>query len=408
LPAFARAVLGAWWWLAPLALALAVRGWWWGVVDTQPVTDFAWYFDRAASIARGDGYAVDGAPTAYWPVGWPALLGFVFAVWGPSLVAAKATNLALGALACALTAAVGARFGLGRAGACAAGLCHAALPGTWAYATVLASEPLVVVASLGALAALRPGRPWPVCLAAGVLLGVGTLARPPALLFAAAALAGAWAAGERLGRQAALAAACGVLLAVLPWTARNWAVLGAPVPVSTNGGDNLLIGHWPGATGGYSNPLAVEPRLAGLGEVERDRSATRLALGYIRRDPARSLRLVPAKLYETFLKQTDAAYWAFQTRRGVLVVPGAGDDKRAYLGYRSACQAGGWALLGLAALGALAGFRQAPRAVAASLGAVAAVALVSAVFFGNGRFGLPAAPFLAVLAAAAIPVRRSS
>lgn len=377
------------------------------MVDTQPVTDFAWYFDRAAGIARGEGYSVDGRPTAYWPVGWPALLGAAFKLFGPSLAVAKGINLALGVAACALTAGAAVRLGMRPLAGLAAGLLVAAYPPLWAYATVLASEPTVMVAGLAGLCLLAPDGPPARNLAAGAAFGLAVLARPQALLFAVAAVAVLWA-FEGRGRWAAVAAA-GLALVVAPWTARNWAVMGAPVPVSTNGGDNLLIGHAPGATGGYRNPLAIEPRLAGLSEVQRDRSAARLGLGYLRRDPGRSLRLVPAKLYETFLKQTDAAYWAFQTRRGELVDPGMAGHRAGFLAYRDAARAGGWALLALALAGTAAQAR-ARRGPAFWLGLawVGAAAFVACAFFGNGRFGLPAVPFLAVLAAGLIPGRRSS
>ena len=36
-----------------------------------PESDAAWYYHRAA----GEGYQHDGTPTAYWPVGYPGVLG---------------------------------------------------------------------------------------------------------------------------------------------------------------------------------------------------------------------------------------------------------------------------------------------------------------------------------------------
>jgi phosphoglycerol transferase MdoB-like AlkP superfamily enzyme len=43
-----------------------------------PVSDAKWYFDRAVSIVHGNGYAFDGVPTAFWPVGYPGFLALLF------------------------------------------------------------------------------------------------------------------------------------------------------------------------------------------------------------------------------------------------------------------------------------------------------------------------------------------
>src|SRR5262249_11159030 len=59
-----------------LALLLMASG--------MPVSDAKWYFDRAASIVSGNGYAVDGTPTAFWPVGYPGFLALLFFVFPQS------------------------------------------------------------------------------------------------------------------------------------------------------------------------------------------------------------------------------------------------------------------------------------------------------------------------------------
>ena len=44
-----------------------------------------------------------------------------------------------------------------------------------------------------------------------------------------------------------------LILTVVPWTLRNKQVSGHFVPISTNLGINLLVGHEPSATGRYSD-----------------------------------------------------------------------------------------------------------------------------------------------------------
>ncbi len=75
--------------------ATAVRLMWIAFVHPPQVSDFKWYYERAVSIASGHGYTVNGAPTAYWPVGYPAFLGVVFYVFGISPMVGQITNVLL-------------------------------------------------------------------------------------------------------------------------------------------------------------------------------------------------------------------------------------------------------------------------------------------------------------------------
>src|SRR5687768_1005667 len=87
--------------LAVGVLFLAPRIGWMLAVDAAPMSDQLWYFDRAAGLLNGEGYAVQGRPTAFWPVGYPAFLAGLFAVFGPDIEVAKAANLVLSALSMA-------------------------------------------------------------------------------------------------------------------------------------------------------------------------------------------------------------------------------------------------------------------------------------------------------------------
>ena len=410
--------------------ATVVRVVWLQRVDTQPVTDFQWYFLRAVSISQGHGYAVDGVPTAYWPVGYPGFLGLAFMVAGASVALGKALNTLL-VLAClVLTWRLGTvLFRSGAVGVLAA-LVLAVHPAYIAYSGILASEPLYTVLTLGGTLTLlslplmvkgskssevgtdtgRKGKktvfsPFvKASVAAGLLFGFATLVRPQALLFPLFVVA-----CGRLtdvpntfrGRVLPVLAwgALGMCVFLLPWTARNWAVFGTPAFVSTNGGDNLLIGNSPRANGLYQNPDSLGYDFSGLNEAERDKRASRIALGYARQNPDVVMGLWPAKLQGTFLNATDSAYWAFQKEQGRLTSPGLGADKQEYLGFREYSRVFVPWLLGLAGLGALVGLL-ARRLPLTGLALVATTALVTCVFFGNPRFSFPIVPFLALQAVA--------
>lgn len=396
-----------WLCLAVTFVALVIRIWWLAQVDTQPVTDFAWYLDRAAALARGEGYSVDHVRTAYWPVGYPFFLSLFVRIFGPELWVAKAVNTLLTSAIAAATYGTAWKLGAGKGVATAAGLLAAVSPPLVAYSGIIASEPLytllAMLAVLAGLAAASHTKNW---AWAGMWAGLATHVRPQAVLvpFILAAATHRFESGKRKTSfwKVLLTVAIAGALTLLPWFVRNLNLYGKPVFVSTNGGDNLWIGSNPEATGRYMTPPGVpaEP----LAELENDRQTRQQAVSYITGDFGHWLSLAPAKLNETFLSATDAPYWAFQTKRAELTVPGIGEKRDLFLAFRAVNRVWVLGLLVFAAIGLVAGALSelGRRMLAVAIPQVAYIALVTVVFFGNGRFGLPAQPFLILAGCAAL------
>ena len=86
-----------WKWLALIAgVALAVRVAWVLATVPMPNWDAADYDGRAWRLATGEGYvAPDGTPTAFRPVGYPAFLATIYAVFGHSWIAGYIANAIL-------------------------------------------------------------------------------------------------------------------------------------------------------------------------------------------------------------------------------------------------------------------------------------------------------------------------
>lgn len=385
---------------AVMALALALRLQWIAATPTQPVSDFWWYVQRAQGLARGEGYHWQGRPTAYWPVGYPLFLSLLFGS-GFGLRAALLTQALLGALAAGLT--VGLAWSLVRSIWLAglAGLVVAAMPSLVAYGSVLASEPLYIALQLGGLWALLGSRRWGWAITGGALIGLACLVRPQAVLLLPLGLLMGWIVAEDRRMGWSVLAACVALVGVLtPWTLRNHAVFGKWLFVSTNGGDNLLIGNGPGATGRYRNPeqcFLFRPNE--LSEPTRDRLATWFTVGWV------SARGLPTdtwgrKLHETFGHAGDAAWWAFQVQQGAIVNPAGTRFRERFFAFRTyANDAQTW-LLFLAGVGApFLLLRHRSKALLPA-GVIALQALLALAFFGNPRFGLPTIPFFAMAAAA--------
>jgi len=75
--------------------ALILRLAWVVAVRPEPRHDCAWYYETAVSISSGNGYSIDGRPTAYHPVGYPAFLALLFRLFGCSVTVGALANVAL-------------------------------------------------------------------------------------------------------------------------------------------------------------------------------------------------------------------------------------------------------------------------------------------------------------------------
>ncbi len=395
-----------------LALAFVVRVVWMLNVNTMPVTDYWWYYQRAIEISSGNGYSVNGEPTAYWPVGYSAFLSIFFSIVNPTITFAKVLNLLLVMVSLGLSFRLAHRLFRSNAVAVVSMLLLSFHFNWIAYSGILASEPLysaltlwgtwLIVKNQGAQGAWT----W-----SGFLFGLATLVRPQAVLIPVIVH---WYMSRRDGDptvQYRLSRALWVTYTMLaltlaPWALRNYNVFKSPVVVSTNMGDNLLIGNHEEATGGYMDPTKCGVNVSGLGEVERNSKTTKAAIDYMTGHPWRTVQLWPSKLMHIFGRATDGPYWAFQKTAEQLTVPGVGDDKQLYLKSRTYATVYHSALMivFLVAVPVLLSLRSKLEGLMSvpmlPIALVLYTALVSCVFFGNPRFAFPVMPFVAMYSAA--------
>jgi len=161
--------------------------------------DTAIYDAGARSLAAGLGYQWGGHPTAFFPIGWPLILSLAYRIGGVSALSGQLVNFLFGLVIVGGGWLLGRRLLGARSGRFIA-LVLMLLPHQVIYPAFLMSETAFTaffVSSLAILAAL-PGLPsipplasvWRL-IGAGVLMGVATLVRGPALVYPI--VAGAWA-----------------------------------------------------------------------------------------------------------------------------------------------------------------------------------------------------------------------
>ncbi len=209
--------------------------------------DAAEYLALARSVAAGSGFSIDGTrPEVYRPPLFSGLLGGWFRLTGTSslLSAAHFQSLlhALGVVAAFLLF-LEVQPSLPRAAALAAFLALNPILVT-RVVFVLQETTLLLFTTLAALASVRLLRrpSTPRAALAGAAWGVCALGKivcwfAPLLLLATRFLPRRL--GWRWRRREALALAVLAVLAVAPWTARNYARFGAFIPVNGQGGGIL-------------------------------------------------------------------------------------------------------------------------------------------------------------------------
>lgn len=425
----------------------------------EPVWDGHYYHFGATRIAEGLGYSEDvminghavWKAWAHYPVGYSAVLGAVYKVFGSGLWVAPLVNVVVGTL---LVVAVHrlARHALSESRARFSAALVALHPGLIAHTALVMTEQIAALAVVGACwAVVAARRRWVEFAVGGLTLGLGILVRPAVLLIGPvlALIHGKpWlSAVLRAGAVTAVA-----MVMVLPWTLRNCLVMDGCAFVSTNAGWNLAIGAL-STTGRFETLRASDGCSVVTGQVQQDRCWMQVGLRKIGDDPGGWLRLVPKKLGQTYdhesfpieyLHESSPKLWPENRRiagrqlltwfhwilvvgAGLSLVGWPGRARRELMpllvqgglglavllfGLWSALRDDAhpffWivALLPLIALLPLPGRPDHGPVVRVLFGIVAVTTITHAVFFGDDRYHLVLSPVLCVLAAAALRASR--
>jgi len=374
--------------------------------------DMTWYDGVARRLLKGWGYiGVDGAPTAAWPPGYPVFLAAVYAVFGPSLLAAKVANALLGAATTLVTYLIACEIRRPAVGIVAAAIV-ALFPGHVLFAPALLSEALFGFLFCAALWLFlrvhrrdRAGaRSW---LGLGAFLGAISLVRGVGFfllpVFASTRLleGASW----RSTARSTLAGAAGIALALAPWTLRNHLRLGYPILIASDGAFSLYVGNSPIATGGHTLDMR-DPLMAHFGEllalppprgeVEVARAQIREALAWMATHPHRVVALAPVKVYQMYRDDRGARSWI---RQGLARRLSPAAERWLF----RIVDAYWFAVLALALAGARRFLpRDGPGVVALPLTVAWMTAAHAVFFFGSPRFHVPLVPVLSVMAAAEI------
>ena len=365
----------------------------------DPVSDSAWYFNRAVTLAEQGTYSERGIPTAYWPVGYPGFLGLLFKITGPSLLAAKLANLVLAAATFWLLYFFVRRSLGDELAARGAVMLLTIYPNNAAYVPLLLTETLYTCLLLGASLCLMTAHAWRNVLLAGAIFGLATLVKTQTIalvpVLAFVAFLDRWSIGN-VGRAAlrSIGVACVAVAVVLPWSLRNLELFGTFVFVSTNGGMNLLAGnHSRDAARSGPGQSSVQSAQERIGfsvedQVGADRRARQAALAWIAANPAEFVKRMPKKVYRMWAVDGEGE-WGYQD------TPFYDEHRLWFRGVRIVNQAFYFVMLLLfvAAVWKLAWLRAGPAAWY-GVAVVVMLSSISAVIVAASRFHFPVMPFV--------------
>jgi hypothetical protein len=360
------------------------------------------YLPLAHSLASGEGFVLNGRPTAYRPPLYPLILAPIFASTGEAAFAGIALlHLAMGAATVWLTATAARGSGLSQSQSLFAAAIVACDPVlVWQSRSVMTETPTAFLLGLGFAGLCRPGAWGPVLGGAG--LGLAALCRPSVLpgtllTIAAATIARPGSSTARLIRSGVLAAT--VLTLLSPWMIRNFVRFGEPIWTTTHGGYTLALANNPvyyrevldGPPGrvwaGHDQWIwwdSVNRKQSGMSEPQADRFLRDEVFRLVRAEPAAFARATIARL---------AHFWSVAPAPSVYPAPAR------------------WAtlfwtipLFVALAIGLLQPDTWAWPRVAAPL-AIVGLTLVHAFFWTDLRMRAPIVPAIALVAAAARSAR---
>lgn len=314
-----RSILLSQWYLpSVVALAFAIRLCWILVFHPNPVSDFAFYFRSAASIARWYGYAPFGVATAYFPVGYPLFLAMLFWVFGVSVTVAQTANLILSVASVGLVYLIARDVFRSELAGRLSLLFLAIYPDNIAYTSLVGVEVFhlfllffgvaLLLPCISIKEAVNPGR----LLAAGLVFGFATLVKAQTLLLPAFLLLlfpqFSWEGRSLVNRLKKVAILYVALIGVLtPWVIRNYRLYN-DIVLSNNDGVNLYMGNGPEANGTWVAIPWFDVGNDTWAEYKINQIARRKALDYIKTHPLQTLALMPKKLIALF-DNGDGVYW---------------------------------------------------------------------------------------------------
>lgn len=271
-----------------------------GYCSIAPQSDALDYHHHALRLAETHAYTSNGVPTAYRPIGFPAVLSIAYMI-SPSILSGFILQSALISITACCLGLTLIEFGVSERTVLYASGCYMLLPMTWIQSMTLMSEPLAICAMMiGILLRMRHQQMWSSGLE-GIFWGIAILARP-IMLFCGIGLFLFDVIRRSRSMPHAFAFLICMILTLMPWMIRNANVMGSPV-ITSSTGINLLIGNNHHANGSYKT-MPEMSELDSLPEMQAHAIAMSKAKNHIIEHPMQTIMMIPKKI--AYLFSSDA------------------------------------------------------------------------------------------------------
>lgn len=383
-----------------------VVGW-----QRSPFGDEIDYHGLATSVAAGEGLVLQsGERTARRPPLYPVALGLLYKITGPRPELARGLQVALGGLIVWLVFLVAGRYFSRRTAWIAAMLC-AFNPFLIFISAYILTENLYIVLLLLALLIIPRSTDmlgaWPRVIAAGMVVGLGSLSRPTAFGFGLWVVASLVLISGGSFRDKVVRGSLFLLLIIatlLPWAARNHGVFGKWIFFTTHGGITFYQGNNPKVLdipqyrGGVA-PLHALPGIGDIGKldiVDADETAWALGKQFLRENKAQ----VPVLVWRKFQR-----FWRLHSDAGMSgVKSGWWWSKGSFLGRLAASLDAGFVyaviVVPLFIVGLIITYRR-WRSLSFLYGLILLHTWTALVFYGSLRMRIPIEPVIVIFAAEA-------
>ena len=290
-----------------LFMAFVLRSVWVIMIRPAPVCDFSFYYNEAVLIATGNGYVTPGGtPTAFWPVGYPAFLAAMFILFGSSYLVASFANVVLSVATLYFFYRVCCLVTENRIVARAAMVVVMFFPSQIAFCSLVSDTVLFQFLLYSGLFLLLKYKSLFSRVVCGLVFGLAAYVRPYIVVLPFILLL-LYRSSWKGFCSAAVLLCLGTVLVLMPWAIRNYNIFHAFIPVSNNGGLNLLIGNSAASTGCYIDPDIDTESYDN--ELDLDHAAMKKAICYIKEHPFKTLSRTISKLYYMFNDDSTVLWW---------------------------------------------------------------------------------------------------
>jgi 4-amino-4-deoxy-L-arabinose transferase-like glycosyltransferase len=293
-----------------LVLGLTVRLLFISLHERPLISDEREYHALASSLASTGSYQIDGSPTAYRPVGYPAFVAMLYFIVGQHPAIVKVLQAVLD-VATAFLLFLLLSGHSNRTRVLAAGL-WALFPAAIGYVNFLMSESVYAfLLTFTCYLFTRLGdQTKKGAILLGACIGILVLMKPGTLLLLVFLPFALSRAAIQLRTFFPAVVACMLVLA--PWAIRNYIVFDR-VALSSNSGINLLIGNNPHTTGAYGITFDTQVLEGAKGEFETDRQAFAAASDYIAGHPGMFALNAVKKIGHLFESEGGLLVWTFHS-----------------------------------------------------------------------------------------------